>query len=55
MLVAKREPPVLFIGADPIGGLDELKGLAASGDLGRRVFGETDGGTPAAPESAPTT
>ena len=38
--VAKREPPVLFIGADPVGGLDELKALAASGELLRRVFGD---------------
>jgi len=39
MRVAKREPPVVFIGPDPIGGLDEIKALAESGDLQRRVFG----------------
>ena len=46
--VAKREPPVVFIGPDPIGGLDELKEMAASGELHRRVFG-------AEPERAPAT
>jgi hypothetical protein len=37
---AQREPPVLFVGADAVGGLDELKALAASGELHRRVFGD---------------
>jgi glutaredoxin len=37
--VVKREPPVLFVAGDPIGGLAELEALDASGDLVRRVFG----------------
>jgi len=41
--VARREPPVVFIGPDPVGGLEELKDLAASGDLRRRVFGDGAG------------
>jgi glutaredoxin 3 len=35
----KRQPPVVFIGGDPVGGLDELAALADSGELERRVFG----------------
>jgi glutaredoxin len=50
--VARREPPVVFIGADPVGGLDELKALAASGDLERRVFGGEPGAAGSNPPSA---
>ena len=48
----KREPPVLFIGGDPIGGLQELKALDASGDLVRRVSGELPPPAPTPPPPA---
>jgi len=35
----KRDPPVVFIGPDPVGGLAELKRLDASGELLERVRG----------------
>ncbi len=36
---AKRDPPALFIAADAVGWLDELKALDASGEIKKRVFG----------------
>jgi glutaredoxin len=36
----KREPPVVFVGGDLIGGLEELRRLEKSGELRRRLFGE---------------
>lgn len=36
---AKSAPPVLFIATDPVGWLDELRDLHASGELKKRVFG----------------
>lgn len=36
---AKREAPVLFIATDPVGWIDELRELHASGELRTRVFG----------------
>jgi hypothetical protein len=36
---AKRDPPAAFIAAEPVGWLDELEALEASGERKRRVFG----------------
>jgi glutaredoxin len=45
----KRDPPVVFIGPDAIGGLEELKRLDAAGELVRRVFGPGAAATPREP------
>src|SRR5262249_26027664 len=45
----KREPPVVFVGGDLIGGIAELRRLDASGELRRRVFGEAAMPAPAEP------
>jgi glutaredoxin len=45
----KRHPPVIFVGGDLVGGLEDLKRIAKSGELRQRVFGEA----PKAAEVAP--